>query len=112
MVILKLLEGSNVVGGYELQEYKTFSNGFYIKVKVNIKNGTVLYVKEYSDQRERNYSYHWQKKNGAIIIRWDNSPYHRKVLTHPYHKHVKGKVHPSDEVTLKDILSFIEKQLK
>jgi hypothetical protein len=109
--ILKSLESSKAVKDYELLEYKTFSGGFYIKIKVNIKDGSLLYIREYSDINERNYSYHWQKKNGILITRWDNSPHHKKVHTFPHHKHTGKKIYPVGEVTLLDILLFIEKQI-
>lgn len=109
--ILKSLENSKVVKDYELLEFKTFSSGFYIKIKANIMDDSILFIREYSDISERNYSYHWQTKNGNLLVRWDNSPYHNKIKTFPYHKHISKKVLPTDEVTIGDILNFIETKL-
>lgn len=57
--ILKSLESSIVVKTFELQDYKTFQGGFYLKIKVMLKNNSILFIREYSDISERNYSYHW-----------------------------------------------------
>ena len=51
-----------------------------------------MYIKEYVDVNERNYSYHWQDKNQKLILRWDNSPHHKDVLTFPHHKHQNEEV--------------------
>jgi hypothetical protein len=76
MEILKWLESASIVLSSSILNYKTFKNGFYIKIEVMIKNETILFIKEYSDQYARNYSYHWQDLNGNMIIRRDNSPFH------------------------------------
>ena len=57
------------------------------------------------------YSYHWQDKNINLIIRWDNSPHHQEISTHPYHKHIRGTIEPSKEISLKEVMTYIEKQI-
>ena len=68
MKILKFLEKSKIVKNYIIDDFKSFSNGFYFNIKVMLIDNTELYIKEYSDEKERNYSYHWQNKKGKIII--------------------------------------------
>ncbi len=60
MEILKLLKKSKVVSNYQVHDFKEFQNGFYIKVVVQLTNNTSLFIREYSDKFERNYSYHLQ----------------------------------------------------
>ena len=33
-----------------------------------------------------------RKKNGQLIIRWDNAPHHKQIQTYPHHKHL-GESH-------------------
>ena len=61
--------------------------------------------------REEKYSYHWQEKNGRLIIRWDNAP-HQKVKTFPHHKHYPdGTVVALYEIRLEKVLKSIEMKL-
>ena len=57
------------------------------------------------------YSFHWQDKNGDLIIRWDNAPHYKNIKTFPHHKHTKNGVEESDEVCLEDVLKYIEKEI-
>ncbi len=41
------------------------------------------------------YSFHLQDANGACIVRYDNVPHHREIVTFPDHQHVG----PSETVT-------------
>jgi len=110
--ILELLDKSGFIIGYKIEEYKEFKDGFFVKILVSIIDSSSLIIREYSDSKERNYSYHWQDKNSKLIIRWDNSPYHKKVDTYPHHKHQGDEVLPSYEIAIKDVLHFIEVNFK
>ena len=112
MEILKCLESFEVVKGYEILSFKTFYDGFYIKIKVLLIDGSILYIREYVDSNERNYSYHWQDKNGNLIIRWDNAPHHKEIKTYPHHKHIANKVLESFEITCEKILEVITLEIK
>src|SRR4030042_4082576 len=92
MIILKFLEKNKIVKDYIINDFKSFSNGFYFNIKVILIDNSELYIKEYSDKNERNYSYHWQNKDGKIIVRRDNSPYHKEIKTYPHHKHIKDQI--------------------
>jgi len=107
MEIISCLNNSTIVSDFRILEYKTFTNGFYIKIFVLLIDQTELYMREYSDPTERNYSYHWQNKNGKLITRWDNSPHYPGLFNTPHHKHIQGKVEPSEEITLEDVLKKI-----
>ncbi len=60
---------------------------------------------------EYNYSFHWQDINNNLIIRWDNSPHHKEISTYPHHKHIRGTTEPSKEISLKEVMVYIEKQI-
>lgn len=111
MEILKWLESSRVTSEYEVLDYKSFRGGFYIKIKVSLKDGSVLFIKEYSDQNERNYAYHWQDINGKLLVRWDNAPHYPNLFNSPHHKHTPNQILSSSEILVKDILAFIKGEL-
>jgi hypothetical protein len=100
------------LSNFEILDFRTFQDGFYIKIKAVLKDGSELYIREYVDVEERNYSYHWQDKEGKLIIRWDNAPHHKNIRTYPHHKHVNNKVRESFETTCEKILSEISEFLR
>jgi hypothetical protein len=111
MEILKWLENSEIVENYRVQDYRRFSNGFYIKIKVELNNNSELFIREYSDLNERNYSYHWQNEKCELLVRWDNAPYHSGLENHPHHKHINKTIESSKEVTLLDVLKVIHNKI-
>ncbi len=112
MEILNCLKQFPIVKSFEILDFRTFQDGFYIKVKVILENNSELYIREYVDTEERNYSYHWQSRDGKLIIRWDNAPHHKNIRTYPHHKHINDKVKESFETTCEKILSVISKSLQ
>ncbi|MFH0975316.1 MAG: DUF6516 family protein [Spirochaetota bacterium] len=111
MEIIEFLERNKSVKVIDILDFKTFRFGFFIKVKVVLINESELFIREYSDKEVRNYSYHWQDKNGKLIIRWDNSPHHKNISTFPHHKHNKNKIIPSFEIDISGIFKIIEKNI-
>ena len=111
MAIFKLLDSSPVIQAYRILDFKAWKTGSYIKIEMAIQDDTFLYVREYNDAKDRNYSYHWQDNAGELILRWDNSPHHRHLKTFPHHKHKKGSVVESFEISLEEVLAYIEKYL-
>jgi len=59
------------------------------------------------------YSFHWQRRDGTAICRWDNAPHHRDLTTFPHHIHEGGDGEARDHVPVDafEILSEIEKRL-
>ena len=57
---MRSLEDVSVVGDFEVLDFKTFESGWYYKIKVVFTDGSVLHAREYVDDTERNYAFHWQ----------------------------------------------------
>ncbi len=112
MEILNCLKRFPIVVSVEVLALRTFHKGFFIKLKVILRDGSLLYIREYVDIEERNYSYHWQTADGRLIIRWDNAPHHKNIQTYPHHKHIGNSVVESFEITCEKILEFIEKEME
>ena len=111
MEIFKLLNESSAVLSFDVLDYKKWKNGRYYKLKIGFSDQTFLSVREYVDEKERNYSFHWQTADNELIVRWDNAPHHKHLRTYPNHKHQCGKVFESAQTSLKDVLGFIENKL-
>ncbi|MFA4702201.1 toxin-antitoxin system TumE family protein [Pyrococcus kukulkanii] len=82
------------------------------KIRAELIDGSVLYIKEFVSEDEYKYSFQWQKGN-KLLIRWDNAPHHKQIETFPHHKHIESpeNIYPSTELSLEDVLKAIERQL-
>ncbi|MBD3196392.1 MAG: hypothetical protein GF317_15140 [Candidatus Lokiarchaeota archaeon] len=109
--ILKLFEKSPIIHTYTILDYKSSSDSEYLKAKLKLKNGDLLFFKEYTSANEHIYSYHWQKPEGSLMVRWDNSPHHKELKTFPHHKHCPD-LKASYETTFGDVLKEIENILE
>jgi len=109
---LELLDESPAVKSYEILDYKEGNSFYFLKIKAELVDGSVLYIREFVSENEYNHSFQWQKDE-KLIIRWDNAPHHKYVETFPHHKHVgsKDNVQLSEEISLEDVLMVIEKKL-
>ena len=56
-----------------------------------------------------NYAYTYLR-NEQLIFRYDNSPHHPEIATHPHHKHIgpRNRLAPADQPTLNLIIAEIE----
>ena len=112
MEIIKSLSDSAIISSFDILEMKTFHDGFYVKVKATLKDNSELFIREYLDDKNREYSYHWQSENKEKYIRWDNSPHHNSLETFPHHKHIDNLVLPSNEISVEDILLHLSNVIK
>jgi hypothetical protein len=109
--ILKSLEDVSVVGDFEVLDFKTFESGWYYKIKVVFTDGSVLHAREYVDDTERNYAFHWQDAEQQLWCQWDNAPHHEHISTHPHHKHVGNDIQPSEEISFEAVIEHIRARL-
>ncbi len=58
MEIIKSLKECDFVEDFSITQHKIFIGGFFLKIKDCLKDQSELYISEYSDATERNYSYH------------------------------------------------------
>lgn len=111
MEIINCIEKSNIIKEYDILIFEVFEQGFYIKVRARLINNTELYIREYSDINERNYSYHWQDLNQKLLIRWDNAGHHKNIETYPHHIHIANRIYPSYHISCNEILKQIEDRI-
>jgi hypothetical protein len=107
MEIFKSLNLSDIIKDFEVSDYRRWQDGYYFKLKITLKDNTVLFAREYADSSERNYSFHWQDAGSKLIVRWDNACHHRHIKTYPHHKHIDETVRESFEISLNEVLSYI-----
>jgi hypothetical protein len=88
-----------------------------IRGEVEFRDGSsLLFFRELIDLRpplhKTMYAYHYQKRDGTLIFRYDNTAHHSLIPTFPYHKHLEdGNVASSDVPSLEQVLREIEEYL-
>lgn len=86
----------------------------FIRGEVEFRGGSSLFFfRELIDLRlplqKVMYAYHYQKADGELIFRYDNTAHHRSISTFPFHKHLMdGDVTSSDVPSLEQVLREIE----
>ena len=111
MIELQLIEKSRIVKNYSVLDFKQGENYYYIKAQLELQDGSCLMIRVFMSEDDYNYSYHWQDINKNLIIRWDNSPHHKEISTYPHHKHIRGTTQTSKDISLKEVMAYIEKQI-
>ena len=111
---LKLLQDdfqSDVVKSFDILDFKSGDQFYYLKIKAILADGSSLHIREFFSSDDALYSYHWQDEDGSLIIRWDNSPHHPKLGTYPHHKHAP-ELAESEEMCLEEVLKEIRERLR
>ena len=86
----------------------------FIRDEVEFRDGSsLLFFRELIDLRlplqKVMYAYHYQKVDGKLIFRYDNTAHHRSISTSPIHKHLmSGDVASSEVPSLEQVLREIE----
>ena len=55
------------------------------------------------------YRYHYQNAGGSVVFRYDNTPHHPEVNTHPEHKHAEDEIIGVVRPDIENILSKVKK---
>lgn len=77
--IIEHLNSSEFIYSHEVLEFFDEESIKLIKIKVHLKDGSTLFIRELIKANGSNYSYHWQDSQGKMLLRWDNAPYHPDV---------------------------------
>lgn len=110
--IISALKESDLFKSIEVTEFIDEESVKLLRVKAEVVDGTFLYITELHAIDYQKYSYHWQKENGELIIRWDNKPHWKNLKTFPHHKHERDNVIPSHRVNIDDVIKTMKEAIK
>jgi hypothetical protein len=83
-----------------------------LRVRADLIDGSLLYVREALFSHTSKYSYHWQTSTGEMLLRWDNAPHHPAIPTYPHHKHDGERIGPAARVSIEDVLAELATRLQ
>jgi hypothetical protein len=101
----------SVILSFEILLWENEPTSYRFKSRFRFIDDSELIVRDYLFQTRRKYSYHWQSKDGQLLVRWDNAEHWKQLHTFPHHKHIKEELLPSKETTIEDVLDHIYKRL-
>ena len=109
--IVSLLKQSKIFSEIKVIEFVDEDTVQLLRIKATVNDGSILYVTELQTSSHQKYSYHWQKENGDILIRWDNSPHYKNLKTFPHHFHESGNIKPSHRITIEEVIEKIRRRI-
>ena len=87
----------------------------FIKGTLRFKDASELHVREFIDltlpEPRVMYAYHYQKSDGALVLRYDNAA-HRPALAQLEHKHTAKSVNTTSAPTLAQVLYEIQSEME
>lgn len=110
--IIAALRRSPLVKDVEILAFVEEKSVQFLRVRAEIRDGSVLYVRELLLADHSKYSYHWQAQTGELLLRWDNAPHHPTLPTYPDHKHEGERLEPSARASIEAVLAELETVLK
>ena len=97
-MISTLIQFADCIKSFEVLFQETRSDLTKTKIKAGLIDGSFVFLRDIIIQNVLfDYSYHWQKADGLLIIRWDNTDHYPNISTHPHHKHVGTETNNSFE---------------
>lgn len=109
---------SPVVSEFAVTRRWVQSDAGYIRLRAVLTNGDLLESAEYVELNEgrivlEDYRHQWMTSDHKLRRRWDCTPHHPKVSTHPHHCHVgaEGLIEPSAPMSITDVFELIQNEL-
>ncbi|MBI4645296.1 MAG: hypothetical protein HY738_01565 [Bacteroidia bacterium] len=109
--IIQSLKNSGLFTSIDIIELIDEETVKFVKIEAKVIDGSIFYISELNSLGKEKYSYHWQKKDGKLIMRWDNKPHWKNIATFPHHKHIESSTLPSHRITVAEIIEIIRNHL-
>lgn len=86
---------------------------WFIRTDVHFIDNSLLHFRELFVKQDnpvkKAYAYHYQRKDGRMIFRYDNAPHFPHLPTAPHHKHIgENEVVAANAPDLQSVLMEIE----
>mgnify|MGYP000924442010 CR=1 FL=1 len=112
-----LLATSPIVREYDVHFDKRSLSRGYLRGDVLFQDDSLLHVREFvsigAETERMVYTYHYQRADGTLVFRYDNTPHYPGLPHAPHHRHdesgeVSGVGPPDLESVLQEIELLIE----
>ncbi len=89
----------------------------YVRLRLDLRSQDTVEIFVYLIEQSgsvslKDYSLHWQHKDGTLVQRWDTAPHHPELADFPYHTHkANGAVEPTEAYTWESFLTLLEQTI-
>jgi len=111
LAIVSVLRDASCIVSFEVIEHVDEESVKLLKIHARVIDGSYLFITEVHTAVAQKYSYHWQSAAGTLLIRWDNAPHWKNLITFPHHRHEEDNVLPSPRILIEEVISIIRKRL-
>jgi hypothetical protein len=92
-----LVADASIVRFFNITYDKRSASIGFIRGSIYFLDGSLLHLREfvdveYSSERYM-YAYHYQRPDGVLVFRYDNTPHFPHLPTFPHHKHENSESH-------------------
>jgi len=118
--IESLVAGADIVRFFNITYDKRSASIGFIRGSIYFLDGSLLHLREFVDveygSERYMYAYHYQRPDGALVFRYDNTTHFPDLPIFPHHKHEGSEAHvvavgPVDlETVLAEIRGFMSTQ--
>lgn len=84
----------------------------YIKGNIIFIDDSRIFFAEIVSPDKKSYRFHYMDKDSHLIRRWDTSPHHKEIKTHPFHTHTPKAILESKPLSLLQILDIISDSIQ
>lgn len=108
-----LLATSPIVREYDVHFDKRSLSRGYLRGDVLFQDDSLLHVREFvsmgAETERMVYTYHYQRADGRLVFRYDNTPHYPDLPHAPHHRHdTSGEVNGVQPPDLESVLQEIE----
>lgn len=111
--IEKSIASSSIVLSSNIQKhFGPALEAVYLKGRLLIIDSSILEIAIFATESCNTlsidkYRFHYMDSTGQMLFRYDNSPHHSEIGSHPHHKHALDRIIPTTMPSLTDILNEI-----
>jgi hypothetical protein len=92
-----LVANASIVRFFNITYDKRSTYIGFIRGSIYFLDGSLLHLREFVDveygSERYMYAYHYQRSDGALVFRYDNTPHFPHLPTFPHHKHEGSEAH-------------------
>ena len=95
--IESLVANADIVRFFTITYDKRSPSIGFVRGSIYFLDGSLLHLREFVDveygSERYMYAYHYQRPDGALVFRYDNTPHFPHLPTFPHHKHEGSESH-------------------
>jgi hypothetical protein len=95
--IESLVANAGIVRLFNITYDKRSTSIGFVRGSIYFLDGSLLHLREFVDveygSERYMYAYHYQRPDGALVFRYDNTPHFPHLPTFPHHKHEGNESH-------------------